>query len=97
MIEQCTSQIVVPAKVLEDYVGEYALSPQFSITVSLEAGALFTQATGQAKFPVFAESETKFFLKIVDAQISFQRDDAGAVTGLILHQGGLKQPGKKVR
>ncbi len=91
------AEIVVAAKVLEDYVGEYKLSHQFSITVTLEAGALFIQATGQPKNPVFAESESKFFLKVVDAQISFQRDEAGAVTGLTLHQGGLNQPGKKVR
>lgn len=91
------TEIVVPAKVLEDYVGEYALSSQFSIAVTLETGALFIQATGQAKFPVFAESETKFFLKVVEAQISFRRDDTGAVTSLILHQGGRDQQGKKVR
>jgi len=30
---------------------------------------------------MFAESETKFFLRVVDAQISFTKDDSGAVTG----------------
>ncbi len=91
------TEIVVATKVLEDYVGEYALSPQFSITVTLEDGALFIQATNQGKAPVYAESETKFFYKVVDAQISFQRDEAGAVTGLILHQGGRDMPGQKVQ
>ena len=90
------TEIVVRAKVLEDYVGHYELSPQFSIAVTLESGVLFIQATNQAKAPMFAESETKFFLKVVDAQISFQRDESGAVTGLILHQNGLNQRGKKV-
>ena len=45
---------------------------------------------------IFAESETKFFLKVVDAQISFTKDDSGAVTGLILHQGGANQPARRV-
>ena len=31
-------------------------------------------------------SETCFFLKEVDAQITFERDVGGAATGLVLHQ-----------
>ena len=50
-----------------------------------------TQATGQAKLEVFPESETKFFLKVVDAQITFVRDERGTVIHLILHQGGKDQ------
>ena len=71
--------------------------PTFSIVVTLEDGALFVQATGQGKLPAFAESETKFFLRAVDAQVSFTKDDSGAVAGLILHQNGRDQPGSKVR
>ena len=89
-------EIEVGEEVLETYVGEYELAPTFSIVVTLEDGALFVQATAQPKFPVFAESEAKFFLKVVDAQVSFTKDDSGAVTGLILHQGGANQPGRKV-
>jgi hypothetical protein len=37
--------------------------------------------------PIFAESETKFFPKVVDAQIEFVRDSTGAVTHMVLHQG----------
>jgi hypothetical protein len=45
---------------------------------------------------LFPESETKFFLKVVDAQVSFVKDDQGAVTHLILHQGG-EQKAKKIK
>jgi hypothetical protein len=64
--------------------------------MTLENGQLMTQATGQPKFPLFAESETRFFLKVVDAEVDFVKDDKGAVTGLILHQGGrdMKAPRK---
>ena len=91
------TEVEVADNVLESYVGEYELAPTFSIAVTLEDGALFIQATGQPKFPVFAESETKFFLKVVDAQVSFTKDDSGVVTGMILHQSGANQPGRKVR
>ena len=90
------TEVDVAVDILETYVGEYELRPGFSIVVTLEGGALFIQATGQSKFPVFAESETKFFLRVVEAQVSFTKDDSGAVTGMILHQGGRDQPGRKV-
>lgn len=89
-------EIEVDREVLEHYVGEYELVPSFTITVTSEESGLHVQATGQPKFPAFAESETKFFLKVVDAQVSFVIED-GAVTSLILHQGGANQPGRKIR
>jgi hypothetical protein len=80
--------ISVPPSMLATFVGEYQLAPGFAITVTLEGDQLVTQATGQPRFPIFAESETKFFLKVVDAQLEFVRDASGAVTHAILHQGG---------
>ena len=48
------------------------------------------------KVEIFAESETGFFLKVVDAQITFVRDSTGAVTGLVLHQNGRDTPGRRL-
>lgn len=64
--------------------------------MTLEGGQLMTQATGQPKFPLFAESETKFFLKVVDAEVEFFKNDKGEVTHIILHQAGrdVKGTGK---
>jgi hypothetical protein len=56
--------------------------------MTLEGRQLMTQATGQPKFPLFAESETKFFLKVVDAEVEFFKNDKGEVTHIVLHQGG---------
>jgi CubicO group peptidase (beta-lactamase class C family) len=81
-------EITVSPKILADYAGTYELSPTFSIVMTVEDGQLMTQATRQPKFPLFAESDTKFFLKVVDAQVEFFRDEKGAVTHLVLHQGG---------
>jgi CubicO group peptidase (beta-lactamase class C family) len=87
--------IQVDPALLAAYAGTYELAPSFSITITLENGRLFAQATGQPKFEIFAESETSFFLKVVDAQLEFQKDAAGTVTGLVLHQAGRNMPGKK--
>jgi len=88
--------ITVKPDVLAQYVGRYELSPTFILTVTLEDGRLMTQATNQPKFQVYPESETKFFLKVVDAQLTFGRDAAGTVTDVTLHQNGRDQKAKKL-
>jgi CubicO group peptidase (beta-lactamase class C family) len=91
------TEITVPEPVLRTYVGEYQLRPEFSITITLENGRLQAQPTGQSKATLFAEAQDKFFLRVVDAQVTFTKAPTGEVTGLILHQGGRDQPGRKVR
>jgi len=81
-------EVTVAPAILANYVGTYELSPAFALVMTLEAGQLMTQATGQHKLPLYPESETKFFLKVVDAQVDFVKNDKGEVTGLVLHQGG---------
>jgi CubicO group peptidase (beta-lactamase class C family) len=88
-------EVTVSPKILADYAGTYELSPTFSIVMTVEDGQLMTQATRQPKFPLFAESDTKFFLKVVDAQVEFFRDEKGAVTHLVLHQGGRDMKGPR--
>ena len=84
-------EVPLDAAVLEKYVGEYELTPAFKITVTREGSRLFVQATAQPRLEIFAESESKFFLKVVDAHITFLSDS------LILHQNGVDQKAKKVK
>jgi CubicO group peptidase (beta-lactamase class C family) len=84
-------EISVDAKMLAPYAGTYQLAPEVTILITLEGRQLYEKLGGQAAFPIFPESETVFFLKVVDAQIEFEKDAAGKVTGLILHQGGRDQ------
>ena len=81
-------EVTVDPKVLDGYVGNYELAPKFILTVTRDGDKLITQATGQPKVPIFAESEREFFAKVVDAQITFVTDAQGRATELILHQGG---------
>ena len=89
------TEITVDPTVLETYVGVYQLAPTFAITITREGSSLFAQATGQPRFQIFAEAPTEFFLKVVDAQITFEKDSTGKVVRLILHQGGQNVPGLK--
>lgn len=87
------TQVKVDPAVLARYVGTYQLASDFSLTLTLEGNQLMTQATGQPKLPVYPESQTRFFLKAVDAEVEFFTGGNGKVSYLILHQGGKDQKG----
>ena len=89
--------ITVSEATLDRYTGEFELQPGFTITFTREGNRLMTQATGQGKFEVFPESETKFFLKVVDAQVEFVADPDGNFNRMILYQGGQKIEGKRIK
>ena len=89
-------EVTVPPAVLGSYVGTYELTSAFHIVMTLEDGQLMTQATGQPKFPLFAESETKFFLKVVDAEVEFFKNEKSEVTYLMLYQNGRDIKGAKI-
>ena len=59
-----------------------------SLRVPREDETLYTQATGQPRAEVVPTSETSFKLIIVDASVTFHRNDDGDVDALTLHQGG---------
>jgi pimeloyl-ACP methyl ester carboxylesterase len=80
---------------LERFVGEYVLTPRFSMTITRDGDKLFAQATGQQALQLNAESATTFSAKLVNAQIEFEVDAAGNVTGLVLAQNGRRTPGPK--
>jgi CubicO group peptidase (beta-lactamase class C family) len=88
-------QVNVDPKLFDRYVGKYALTPAFVLTVTREGDHLFLQATGQPKVEIFPESEREYFLKVVDAQITFIVDPAGKTTELVLHQAGRDLPAKR--
>jgi hypothetical protein len=90
-------EAAVDPKLYDPLAGEYELNPGFTITILRRGDKLISQATGQPEVELFPESETRFFLKVVDAQVDFVKDEAGRVTGLVLHQGGLDLPARRIR
>lgn len=89
--------IQLDPKIFDAYIGEYLLVPGFSLVFTREGYKLFMQPTGQSKVEIFPESETDFFLTVVDAQVSFVKDDKGQVNEAILYQNGRKLPAKKIK
>lgn len=95
--EEIKKEYKIDPAMLSQYTGEYELAPGFTITITTELDKLFAQATGQQQFELFAEKTDIFFLKVVEAQIKFIRNDKGLVESLILYQNGQEISGAKIK
>jgi CubicO group peptidase (beta-lactamase class C family) len=89
-------EVSVDTKVFDNYLGSYQLAPSVIIAITREGDRMFGQVTGQPKFQLFPESERKFFLKVVDAQLTFHTDAQGKATEAILHQNGRDMAAKRI-
>jgi CubicO group peptidase (beta-lactamase class C family) len=82
-------QITLPPEVLLAYDGTFAGSPAVGVTlrvaVRVRGSGLFVQATGEIEFEMFPETETEFFGRDIDAQITFVKDADGKVNSLLVH------------
>jgi hypothetical protein len=80
-------EIALDAATLGDYVGRYRGG--FGVMeIVLKSDRLEAQVTGPPAFPIFANARDRFFYKVVDAQLDFERDAAGKVVAVVLHQDG---------
>jgi CubicO group peptidase (beta-lactamase class C family) len=89
--------VTVPNEVLESYTGEYQLSPQMKVTITRRENILYAQGTGQGEVALYPETNTRFFLKVVDANLEFIKDNTGKITKFILHQNGQTMDAPKVK
>ena len=79
------------------YVGEYDYGHGAILTITKEGGQLLAQMTGQPKFEIFPQSKTKFFWKVVNAQVTFVKNDKGNVSKIIHHQAGAEIQAPKIK
>jgi len=86
--------IVVDAEELQHYVGKYRLDASAVLTVERRRDQLFVQLTGQQAFPVFPYETDRFFYKVVDAQLHFERGEDGEVDAVVLDQSGQRRAPK---
>jgi CubicO group peptidase (beta-lactamase class C family) len=86
----------VDPAVYQKYVGLYELDDGFKITMTAEEGRLLAQGQGQSKFELLPESETKYFS---DNGIlhRFEMGEGGAVSAVIIEQGGRTMRAKRIK
>src|SRR5258708_13140542 len=89
-------EVTVDTKTFDSYVGSYQMGPNAILAISRDGDRFYLQLTGQPKLQLFPESERKFFLKVVDAQVTFATDPQGTTTQAILHQGGKDRAAKRL-
>ena len=82
--------------IYDAYVGKYLFDTGMIFTVTKENNRLWGQPAGAQKAELFPESATKFFARVTDAQVSFQRDDQGKVAQATLHQGAQNFTGRRI-
>ncbi|HKS38072.1 MAG TPA: serine hydrolase [Verrucomicrobiae bacterium] len=81
--------VKVDSKVYDAYTGKYDYGQGKAImNITREGERLFAQLTGQPKFEIFPKSETEFFWKVINAQVTFVKNQDGQVTKAIHEQSG---------
>ena len=91
--------VAVPQEQLAGLVGVYAFdaAPQMTLTVTQQGAQLLARLSGQSSAEIYPESAVKFFYRIVDAQLTFERGPDGRGTGVTLHQLGRDQHATRAR
>ncbi len=86
-LPESKKQIAISENMVSDYLGIYELMPGFNLEFSFKDGAFKVLPTGQKEQELFAETESKFFIKAVDASFEFKRGEDGKVNSVTLTQG----------
>lgn len=89
--------ITLAKEVLLAYVGVYELQPSFQIKVELQDDRLMAIATGQPPIELLAETENRFFIREIGAQMVFNKSTDGSIISLTFSQGGNDMEGKRIR
>jgi hypothetical protein len=96
---QARKSIKVDPKIYDSYVGQYGGRPDGTggFLVTAEGGRLLVDVPKNGKFEMFPESDTRFFLKGMDLQMSFIKDEKAQVTHMEFQLGDQKGRPKKVK
>lgn len=83
-------EVKIAPTVFDAYVGSYQLADSSGVVLTFkrEGERYFTQATGESQLEIFPSSDSTFFLKAVEAQVTFHRLSNGKVHTMTLHQNG---------
>jgi CubicO group peptidase (beta-lactamase class C family) len=77
-------------------VGSYRITPMLTFTVTRLGARLFAEASGEPAFEIFAASETEFFYRRLDIQLSFELGPDGRAAAVVLHRRGRDLRGARI-
>jgi hypothetical protein len=88
--------IKLDPKLYDAYAGEYQVFPGATLLVTREGDKLMFTSQGQPKIEALPESETRFYFRMVDAQVTFIKNEKGEVTELVFEMNGRSIKAKKI-
>lgn len=90
------ASVEVSSEIYDLWEGSYLLAAGPTLKVRRGGSQLFVQLSGQPEFEVFPLSATRYFLKVVDAEIEFTPGDDGRGKTVTLFQNGTEQLASRV-
>ena len=88
--------VAVDPALYKDYTGNYDMGSNTIINVSIENGKLFAMAVGEQKYEIFPLSESTFFLKELNARLTFVRTAGAPASKIILEMAGQKKEAPRI-
>ena len=89
-------QIVVDPAVFAALVGRFQMGPDAILDVTVANGRLIARLSGQEALQIFPMSDTHYFYKAVNAQLTFELDANGRAARVILHQNATDQIAERI-
>ena len=89
--------VAVDHATLQGDTGTYALAKGLGLVVTLRDSALWIRSTNAgAAVRLWPSSPTEFFIREIDAEVSFRRGEDGRVSGLTFREYGRDHPAVRV-
>ena len=87
--------VSVDPKLLDRYVGRYAIPPNIVLVIRREGDHLSVQENDEPKQDLLPEGDNQFFSTTADDVYTFEADSQGRITQMVLHTDGKDIPIKR--
>lgn len=83
-------EVAIDPSMFDRYVGEYRfdIAPDVVMTIYRDGDRYLSRVTGQSAVEIYPSSDSTFFLRVVEAGLTFDRDASGEAVQVTIHQGG---------
>lgn len=91
------SKATVDPAIYDDYVGQYRVTPGFTLTVTRENDRLFVQGSYQPVFELIPAGKDVFLIKTEDVRISFKRNKDNRVMQSVVSTASGEEIGNRIQ
>ena len=88
--------VKVDTAIFDSYAGRYLLDGRTLVTITKEDNKLMGQAAGQSKSELIPQSETTFFVKAANSELTFERDEKGNVVRFTMKNATQSQSARRL-